>query len=312
METISFIAPCYNEEDIIHEYYRRVCAIAEQYSQYAFEFVVVNDASYDRSSVILDELAEKDARLKVIHLAANAGHQTALFAGIEAASGDINITLDIDLQDPPELLEQFLEKIQHGYEVVHAQRESRKNETLFKLASAKLFYRFLSLTSSVHLIENSGDFKAFTKPVREAVIQFKEKHKYLRGVFVIIGFNQTVIQYQREARYAGTTKYSLAKMCKLASDATLNFSRFPIRLMFIISILMWSLGLLYLIKALVSKFVFGTTVDGWTSIIFFQVFFSGIILSFMSVLGAYVGRIYEQGQGRPDYVVRATKNIHSP
>lgn len=309
MEKISFIAPCFNEEAVIEEYYARLCRVAEHYAQYAFEFVVVNDASIDRSAAILDSLATKDERLVVIHLAANAGQQTALFAGIQAASGDINVTLDIDLQDPPETLEQFLQKINQGFDVVHAQRLSRSKETAFKIISAKMFYRFLSITSRANLIPDCGDFRAFTKPVREAISCYREKNKYLRGIFAIVGFNQTIIQYRRDGRLAGETKYSLFKMIALASDAILNFSRFPIQLMFIVSTLMWSLSLIYLTKALISKFIFGTTIDGWTSIIFFQVFFSGVLLFFIALIGSYVGRIFEQGQGRPDYIVRYTRNV---
>ncbi|MBY7817294.1 glycosyltransferase family 2 protein [Vibrio fluvialis] len=309
MDKISFIAPCFNEESVIEEYYTRLCDIANKYGQYSFEFVVVNDASVDKSAIILDKLAMEDERLVIVHLAANVGQQTALFAGIEAATGDINITIDIDLQDPPEVLTQFLEEIDKGFDIVHARRLSRSNETAFKLISAKLFYRFLSLTSPAHLIEDCGDFRAFNKPVREAISGYREKHKYLRGIFAIVGFNQTIIQYERDGRHAGETKYSLTKMIALASDAVLNFSRFPIQLMFVISTLMWSLGLLYLTKALVSKFVYGTTVDGWTSIVFFQVFFSGILLFFIALIGSYVGRIFEQGQDRPDYIIRYTRNV---
>ena len=137
MDKISFIAPCFNEESVIEEYYSRLCEIAKQYDQYLFEFVVVNDASFDKSAVILDKLAMADERLVIVHLAANVGQQTALFAGIEAATGDINITIDIDLQDPPEVITQFLKEIDKGFDIVHAQRLSRRNETAFKLISAK-------------------------------------------------------------------------------------------------------------------------------------------------------------------------------
>ncbi|MFC1234447.1 glycosyltransferase family 2 protein [Vibrio sp. F74] len=309
MDKISFIAPCFNEESVIEEYYARLCSIAERYDRYMFEFVVVNDASEDKSAAILDQLAMQDRRLVIVHLAANVGQQTALFAGIEVATGDINITIDIDLQDPPELMEQFLEKVGEGFDIVHAQRLSRSNETPFKIISAKLFYRFLSFASSANLIEDCGEFRAFTKPVREAITSFREKHKYLRGIFAIVGFNQTIVQYKRNGRHAGETKYSLAKMIALASDAVLNFSRFPIKLMFMISTLMWSLSLIYLTKAFLSKFIYGTAVDGWTSIIFFQIFFSGVLLFFIALIGSYVGRIFEQGQDRPDYIVRYTQNI---
>ncbi|PMH46681.1 glycosyl transferase family 2 [Vibrio sp. 10N.286.49.B3] len=309
MKRISFISPCFNEELVIYEYIARLCAISETYSDYMFEFVVVNDASEDSSALILNQLAEKEPRLVVVHLAANVGQQAALFAGIEVATGDINITIDIDLQDPPELIDKFIEKIDEGFDIVHGQRLSRKDETWFKLISAKFFYRFLSMTSKANLVKDCGDFRAFTKPVREAISLYREKHKYLRGIFSILGFNQSIIQYKRDGRHAGESKYSLAKMISLASDAVLNFSRFPIQLMFIISTLMWSVGLIYLMKALISKFIFGTTIDGWTSIIFFQVFFSGVLLFFIALIGSYVGRIFEQGQGRPDYIIRETKNI---
>ncbi|MDN3717481.1 glycosyltransferase family 2 protein [Vibrio breoganii] len=309
MNKVSFIAPCYNEELVIEEFYTRLCQIANSYNQYEFQFLIVNDGSLDDSAKILDRLAKEDCRLAVLHLAANVGHQNALFAGIEMATGDINITIDIDLQDPPELIDKFIAKIEQGFDIVHAQRLTRKNETFFKKFSAKVFYRFLSITSTAELIEDCGDFRAFTKIVRESIIKYREKHKYLRGIFATIGFSQSIIKYERDGRHSGQTKYNLKKMLSLASDATLNFSRFPIKLMFIVSTLMWSLSLLYLAKAMISKFMFDTTVDGWTSIIFFQVFFSGVLLFFIALIGSYVGRIYEQGQARPDYIVHYTKNL---
>lgn len=310
MKKISFIAPCYNEELVIEEYYGRLCKLSENYKDYEFEFIIVDDGSVDSSAQILDGIASKDYRLAVLHLAANVGHQNALFAGIEIATGDINITIDIDLQDPPELLEKFIAKIEQGFDVVHAQRISRQDETIFKKVSARFFYRFMSLTSTAKLIEDCGDFRAFTKIVRESIIRYKEKHKYLRGIFSTIGFKQSIVKYKREGRHAGSTKYTLRKMLALATDATLNFSRFPIRLMFVISTLMWSLSLIYLLKALISKFMFDATVDGWTSIIFFQVFFSGVLLFFIALIGSYVGRIYEQGQDRPNYIIHYTVNVN--
>ncbi|ABV36990.1 glycosyltransferase, group 2 family protein [Shewanella sediminis HAW-EB3] len=308
MQKISFIAPCYNEEENISEFYKRVKSVAREFDDFEFEFVIVNDGSHDESETILDKLADIEPRLVVIHLAQNMGHQTALFAGIEAADGDINITLDIDLQDPPEMLAKFLEKIEQGYEIVHAQRSVRNGETVFKILTAKFFYKFIKLVSKLDLIDNSGDFRAFTKPVRIIISQFREKHKFLRGLFVLVGFAQTSIKYERHERLAGETKYTLAKMIRLAVDATLNFSHFPIHLMFVVSSLMWSLSLLYLFAAVLAKFVFGTAIQGWTSIVFLQVFFAGVLLFFIALLGAYIGRIYEQGQDRPLYWIRKVRN----
>ncbi|MBV1883858.1 MAG: glycosyltransferase family 2 protein [Pseudomonadales bacterium] len=309
MKSASFIAPCYNEELVIEEYYRRVTAVAEKTPQYEFEIVIVNDGSTDRSREILDQLAEKDKRVKVIHLAANQGHQTALFAGIEHASSDINIVLDLDLQDPPELFEEFVSKFDEGYQVIHAQRTKRPNETFFKLMSAKIFYKLLKFISNIELIENCGDFRAFTKEVRETICLFKEKHKFLRGLFVLVGYRQTVIQYDRDKRYSGETKYTLFKMLNLAADAVLSFSQFPIRLILIMSFIMWGASLIYLTKALISHFVFSQTIPGWTSIIFLQVFFTGLILFFMATIGTYIGRVFEQGQQRPAYWIDYKKNL---
>ena len=309
MKNACFIAPCYNEELGIEEYYRRVSAVAEKNPQYEFEFIIVNDGSTDNSREILNALAKKDLRLKVIHLAANQGHQTALFAGIEHAKGDINIVLDLDLQDPPELFDEFVAKINEGYQVIHAQRRTRSNETFFKIVTAKFFYKLMKFFSNIKLIENCGDFRAFTKEVRGTICLFREKHKFLRGLFVLIGYRQTIIQYDRDKRYSGKSKYTFFKMLNLAVDAILSFSQFPIRLILMSSFAMWGISLIYLFKAMASHFIFNQTVSGWTSIIFLQVFFTGIILFFMATIGSYIGRIYEQGQQRPAYWVESKKNL---
>lgn len=310
MSKISIICPCFNEEEVIEEYYSQIKKISKELESYDIEYIVVNDASTDRSAIILDKIARHDEKFKVLHLAANVGHQLALFAGIEAADGDYQITIDIDLQDPPEEILKIVKKLEEGYEIVNTKRINREGESIFKLFSANFFYKLLSSTSSVKLINNSGDFKGFTRQVKDAIVMYKEKHKYLRGIFATIGFNQTCINYNRNKRHAGKTKYSLTKMLILASDAMINFSSFPIKLMLLIASGMWGLGLVYLAKALISKFFWGTTVDGWTSIIFLQVFFSGIILFFIALLGIYIGKIYEQGKNRPDYIIRYSKNIN--
>jgi len=309
MKLVSFIAPCYNEELIIDEYYKRVAGVADDNPDYEFEFVIVNDGSTDQSRDMLNKLAAKDSRVKVLHLAANQGHQTALFAGIEHAQGDINISLDLDLQDPPELFDRFVEQINEGYQVVHAQRARRPNETLFKLVTAKAFYKLLKAVSHVELVENCGDFRAFTKEARETLCRFQEKHKFLRGLFVLIGYRQKTIQYDRDKRFDGETKYTLFKMINLATDAVLSFSKFPISLILWASFSMWGLSLLYLVYALVGHFVFNKTVEGWTSVIFLQVFCTGIILFSMATIGSYTGRIYEQGQKRPAYWLDDTRNL---
>lgn len=309
MKKVSFIAPCYNEELVINEYYRRVSAVAEKHPGYDFEFIIVNDGSKDNSAEILNRLADSDKRVKVLHFAANQGHQTALFAGIEHAHGDINIALDIDLQDPPELFEVFAEKIEAGFDVVHAQRSKRVKESWFKLITARIFYKLLRFTANIELIENCADFRAFSKPARETICTFREKHKFLRGMFVLIGFRQTIIQYERDARFDGETKYTLSKMISLAFDAVFSFSQFPIRLILLVSMSMWGISFIYLLWVIVSYFFYQSTVSGWASIVFLQIFFTGLILFFLAVIGSYIGRIYEQGQNRPPYWLISSRNL---
>jgi dolichol-phosphate mannosyltransferase len=308
IDLISFVVPCYNEEAAIGEFYRRVQALAASMEQ-ELEFIFANDGSTDQTGNILNDLAQRDKRVKVIHLAQNRGHQTALTAGLDYASGDMIVTIDADLQDPPELAIEMLKKIEEGYDVVHAQRRERSGETVFKLATARLFYSLIRSVSRTAIIENCGDFRAFTRPVLETVCAFRAQSQFLRGIFVQVGFRQCVIQYDRDVRYAGETKYPFSKMMKLAVDAVLGFSSAPIRVILWISGLLWLGSFAYLLKALVEHYLLHITVPGWTSIIVLQFFFSSLILFCIAIIGSYVGRIFMQGQNPPLYWLRDTRNI---
>lgn len=309
VELISLVIPCYNEEATIEEFYRRSQAIADSLSQRRFEFIFVNDCSTDLTGSILNNLAAKNPSVKVLHLARNRGHQIALTAGLDLALGDMIITIDADLQDPPELIHEMLEKIEDGFDIVHAQRRLRKGETRFKLISAWLFYRLMRWTSNTAIIENCGDFRAFTQPVRTVLSGFRAPHRFLRGTFVQLGFRQCVIQYDRDARYGGQTKYSFLKMLNLSIDALLGFSAAPIRIISMISICLWAFSLVYLFKSLIEHFIFKITVPGWTSIIALLFFFTGLILFSIAIIGSYVGRIYIQGQNQPLYWLADARNF---
>lgn len=309
MSRVTVIVPCYNEAEVLPEFYRRLDASVRLISQGEVDFLFVNDGSTDTTGRILDCLAERDQRVKVLHLACNRGHQAALTAGMDFAAGDILITLDADLQDQPEHLPAMVEKLREGYDIVHMQRRSRAGESWFKLASARWFYRFLQRLTGNGIIENCGDFRAFTRRVLETMRAFREEHRFLRGMFASLGFRQAVLLYDRDQRYAGSTKYPLARMVRLAANAVLSFSAGPLRAIAWLSFLLWASSLLYLGKALFEYFVLHVTVQGWTSIIILMTFYTGIIIFCLAIIAAYIGRVFEQGQRRPVYWVMAVRNL---
>ena len=309
IKLISMVIPCYNEAATVIEFYHRVNALSASMKPLNFEFIFVNDGSTDETGTILNDFAEKNPRVKVLHLAQNRGHQIALTAGIDYAKGDMIVTIDADLQDPPELVREMLQKIEDGYDVVHAQRHRRTGETWFKLTSARVFYRLLNRLSNTTIIEDCGDFRAFTRPVQEALTAFRTPHRFLRGTFSQLGFSQCVIQYDRDTRFAGETKYPLSKMMNLSINAILGFSSAPIRIIPWFSILLWAVSFVYLIKALIHHFILKITVPGWTSIIALMFFFTGLILFCMAIIASYVGRIFMQGQNSPLYWLRDSRNV---
>lgn len=308
---VSIVVPCYNEAGNIPEFYRRVVVLADNLNSALWEFVFVDDGSNDETPSLLNALAESDPRVKVLHLAQNRGHQVALTAGLDYALGDIIVTIDADLQDPPEIISRMIEKLDEGYDVVHAQRTEREGETMFKLTTARVFYRLMRWFSNTPIIENCGDFRAFTRKVLEAICAFRAYNRFLRGIFVQVGFRQAIIPYSRDARYAGKTKYSLLKMINLSIDAVLGFSAVPIRVISIASILLWCFSLFFLAKALIEHFILMITVPGWTSIVALMTFFVGLILFSIAIVGAYVGRIFVQSQNPPLYWLSDARNIHT-
>ncbi|WP_456416391.1 glycosyltransferase family 2 protein [Thiolapillus sp.] len=308
-KTVSYVIPCYNEAAVLPEFYRRIRAVADTRVDYEFEFVFINDGSRDETPRLLNEIADQDPRVKVLHFARNMGHQEAITAGMDFSSGDIIVTIDADLQDPPELIDEILEEMAQGYDVIHMQRRKRPGESRFKLASSSAFYWLMKHVGNAHIVANSGDFRAFTRPVLEAMRQFREKHRFMRGLFAMIGFRQTTLQYDRDRRFAGQTKYPLRKMLRLASNAILSFSATPLHTIIWLSMLLWLASLIYLIKALVDHFLLEITVQGWTSIIILMTFYTGIILFCLSIIATYIGRIFEQGQHRPLYWLYDARNI---
>ena len=297
----------YYEEQVALEFYNRLTAAVIGKS-FDYEILFVNDGSKDKTEQILKELAEKDKKVKVINFARNFGHQVAVTAGIYNALGDAVVLIDADLQDPPELITKFAEEWEKGYQVVYAKRLKRKGESFFKKVSAKYFYKILNFLSDTDIPKDTGDFRLMDRCVVEVFKLMPEKHKFIRGMISWIGFDQTYIEYERDERFAGETKYPLKKMLKFALDGILSFSTKPLKIVTEIGLLTVVLSFFVLIFALYMKFS-GQSESGWASLMVVVTFFSGVQLLSVGILGEYIGRIYDETRNRPAFIVKSKLNI---
>ncbi|NLU36730.1 MAG: glycosyltransferase family 2 protein [Clostridiales bacterium] len=299
----SVVVPMYNEEEVIGETYRRLKEVMDETGE-AYELIFVNDGSRDRSAEIITELALKDKNIRLIDLSRNFGHQIAVTAGLDYAQGQAVVIIDADLQDPPEVIPRMLEKWREGYDVVYGKRLKREGETFFKKFTAYLFYRILAALTDGNIPKDTGDFRLIDRKVCDVMKNMNEKNRFLRGMINWVGFRQTAVEYIREERWAGETKYPLKKMLKLASDGILSFSYKPLKLATYMGFLLSVSGFLYLIYVLYQKLFTDKTITGWASIIAVNLVFNGITLLILGILGEYVGRIYEEVKNRPLYIVK--------
>lgn len=299
----SIVIPMYNEEEVIKETYNRLKEVMDQSSE-SYELLFVNDGSKDRSAQIIAELARTDKNIRLIDFSRNFGHQIAVTAGMDYARGQAVVIIDADLQDPPEVIPRMLEKWREGYDVVYGKRLKRQGETFFKKFTAYLFYRILGALTDDNIPKDTGDFRLIDRKVCDAMKQLNEKNRFLRGMINWVGFKQTAVEYIREERWAGETKYPLKKMLKLATDGIFSFSYKPLKLATYIGFLLSASGFLYLLYVLYQRLFTLNTQTGWASIIAVNLIFNGITLVILGILGEYVGRIYEEVKGRPLYIVK--------
>lgn len=304
-QTLSVVVPVYFEEAVLEAFYERLCAaLAPLAPEFQLELVFVNDGSTDRSLEILRSLHARDPRVKVLHFSRNFGHQIAVTAGLDHAGGDVVVVIDADLQDPPEVIPQMLAKWREGYRVVYGVRAERRGESTFKRATAKLFYRLLGRLSDVRLPLDAGDFRLLDRAVVDALRRMPEESRYLRGMVSWVGYRQCGIPYVRDARYAGKTKYTLGKMLRFAFNGITSFSEKPLVLAGWMGVFATLIGFLYLLQVIAGKLLRPeTVVSGWASMIGVVIFFGGIQLLFLGVLGQYVGRIYRETKRRPLYIL---------
>ncbi len=302
MNRFSVIVPAYNEEAVIAESYKRLSAVMAK-SGGEYELIFVNDGSRDKTIDILKDIAQKDSCVKILDFSRNFGHQVAISAGLDFATGDAVAVIDADLQDPPEVILQMIEKWREGYDVIYGKRIKRHGETLFKKLTAKIFYRFLHSMTDVDIPVDTGDFRLMDKRVCDAMRSLKEKNRYVRGLVSWVGFKQIAVEYVREERFAGETKYPLKKMLKFAGDGIISFSFKPLKAAQYLGFITSALSFVYLIVVIVQKLL-GLTVAGWASILAVSLFFNGIILLMLGIIGEYIGRIYDEAKGRPLYIIK--------
>jgi glycosyltransferase involved in cell wall biosynthesis len=300
--TYSFIIPVFNEEAVLPELYRRLDAVAGSLDG-PCEFVFVDDGSHDGSAAEVLGRRESDPRVKLVSLSRNFGHQVAISAGLDYATGKAIVIMDADLQDPPEVVPDLIERWKEGYEVVYAVREVRPGDSRVRRRMIRFAYRVLSRWSDTELPPDAGDFRLVDRRVADIVRNMRESSRYMRGMFAWVGFRQTGVHYERPERFAGESKYPLSKLIALAVDGLTGFSAAPLRMMLGFGFGIAGLAFLAGLTAAVLKIVGLLSVPGWASLIVILSFFTGVQLIVLGTIGLYVGRIFEQSRGRPLYLV---------
>jgi glycosyltransferase involved in cell wall biosynthesis len=299
---VSVAIPVYNEEAILPELLRRLRVVLDALPGGPHEIVIVDDGSTDSTSRILQQESELDSRLVGVAFSRNFGHQAALSAALDYVSGDVTVVMDGDLQDSPELIPLFIEKYNEGYDVVYAQRFQRK-EVWWLRGCYYIFYRLIAMLSGIHLPLDAGDFGLMSRRAVKHLRCMPEYHRYLRGMRMWIGFRQIGLPIERANRQAGETKYSTAKLLKLASDGIFSFSIVPLRFAALVGLVAIFFSTVYALYATYAKLFLSQVPQGFTAIIFTITFLAGIQLFFLGVIGEYVGRLYEASKGRPIYIV---------
>ena len=308
---VTLVIPMYYEEKVADECYKRVKENLVKLENYNHEIIFVNDGSKDKTPEILERIANEDKNVKVISFSRNFGHQAAVTAGLQYVTGDAIVIMDADLQDPPELIPDMLKLWEDGNEVIYGKRKSRDGESVFKLFTAKMFYKTLNALSDVEIPRDTGDFRLVDRKVVDTVNALPEHNKFLRGLFSWVGYKQAPFEYERKERFAGETKYPLKKMLKLAGDGIIGFSKKPLKLIYKMAFFSLFLFVAVIIASIVIHVNNWQNVifPGWTTIMLAITFLSALILFALGFIGEYIMRIYDETRQRPQYIVKETINI---
>ena len=302
-QRISLIVPVFNEEEVLNEFKTRIDGLMND-SSFEWEVIFVNDGSVDKSLKILKNFHQQDPRIKIISFSRNFGHQIAITAGINEAMGDAVVVMDADLQDPPEIIRDFIKKWQEGYEVVYGVRKARLGETWFKKQTAAWYYMLIHWLSGVDIPENVGDFRLIDRKIVEVLKDSPEQHRFIRGLVAWAGFNQIGIEFERPARFAGKTKYPYKKLIRMALDSVVSFSILPLRLATLTGIIAALCSFIVLIWTLVERFIYRGVIQGWASLMTVVLFLGSAQLITIGILGEYIGRNFQESKKRPLYIIK--------
>lgn len=300
---ISIVVPCYNEQEVIIETQTRLQKTLAELTNYDYEIIYVNDGSKDKTLEMLSNISQSEKNVKVLSFSRNFGHQLAITAGLDHCKGDAAVVIDADLQDPPYVILEMVKKWEEGFDIVFGKRRKRDGESAFKLVTASWFYRFINRLSDVDIPLDTGDFRLMNRKSLDKFLEMREMYRFVRGMVAWVGFKQTHVEYDRESRFAGTTKYPIRKMLRLAADAILSFSNVPLKLAtfvgFLTSIVAFG-GILY---SLYMRLFTNNFVTGWTMLMISILMIGGIILLVLGIIGEYIGRIYGEIKNRPLYII---------
>jgi polyisoprenyl-phosphate glycosyltransferase len=309
--TLNIIIPVYNEEENILALYKRLEFVKRSLIDLKVQYYFINDGSTDNTFDLLQELALKNDHLKVISFTRNFGHQNALSCGINTSDSDYVVTIDADLQDPPELISKMYSLCANNIDVVYARRKKREGESFVKLITAKFFYKFLNFLCDLKIPPDTGEYRLISKRVVTEFKKYKEKHKFIRGLIPWLGFKSIQVLYDRDKRYAGKTKYSLSKMFSFAFNAILSFSIKPIEYFFKLGLFFILSSFIYGVFILYKKLILNELIPGFAPIFLSIIFFGGFNLLFLGIVGYYVAKIFEQTKDRPNYIIDKKLNIEN-
>jgi polyisoprenyl-phosphate glycosyltransferase len=305
---VSVSAPVLNEEEILETFYGRV---RDALDGFDWELVLVDDGSTDRTPELLAALADRDPRVRVIEFSRNFGYQAAVAAGLDHCRGDVVVTIDADLQDPPELIPDLIAEWSQGADVVYAVRRERKGETRIKIVTARWFSKLFTRLAELDIPTNVGDFRLLDRRAVSALRRMPERNRFMRGMTVWVGFQQSSVPYDRDARYAGDTRYRWRTLLKISLDAISSFSHVPLQIATLLGFAVSFIAFLGIPYVIISR-IFDVYVEGLSSILFAILFLGGVQLITLGIIGEYISRIYDEVKGRPLYLVRARHNVDAP
>lgn len=301
--TISVVVPAFNEESVLPEFYTRTVAVLQKASL-SYELVFVNDGSSDSTLSVMESLRATDQNVTVVDLSRNFGKEIALTAGLDHTAGEVVVVIDADLQDPPEMIPQFIEEWRKGFDVVYAVRTVREGETWLKRATARGFYRVIRSMSRVDIPKDTGDFRLMSRRVVQALSELREQHRFMKGLFAWVGFPAKAVYYQRAPRAAGTTKWNYWKLWNLALEGITSFTIAPLKIATYIGLAVALLAFVYATFVIYKTLVYGDPVQGYPSLMVVVLFLGGVQLAFTGVLGEYLGRVFNEVKQRPLYILK--------